>query len=245
MFNRPLSEATDLYGLGATLICLLTGTKSTAMDSLINEDGHIAFKRLVPKLSFHFINWLDKMVQPRPKDRFPNAVAALEALKPIYVIRIPGVKFNQLARFNQSGLLFQATKPGEKLTQTIVVSNSIPKTVLQGNWAVVPHPNDRPHTPDAHAWISFDPANFASNRNECKVVVDTSKLMANKVYKRDIVLHTNASQEIHSLPITVETAPCSLVIKRILYYVLVLVFAAFWATGLFLPLSATNHKFAF
>lgn len=89
LYNRQLSEATDLYGLGATLICLLTGTKSTAMHTLIDDDGRIAFKPLVPKLSLRFIDCLEKMVQPKQKDRFPNADVALEALKPLYVIRLP------------------------------------------------------------------------------------------------------------------------------------------------------------
>jgi hypothetical protein len=245
MFNRQMSEATDLYGLGATLICLLTGTKSTDMDTLIDEDGRISFKPLVPKLSLRFISWLEKMVQPKQKDRYPDASAALEALKPIYVIRIPEVTFNQFR------LLFQAIKLGEKLTQTIIVSNSIPETVLAGNWSVAPHPSDPPHTLDNHAWISFQPAKFASNRTECKVVVDTGKLMAEKIYKREIVLHTNASQETYSLLIRVETAlfpivtKIPLVTKVIPYYFLAPVFAASLAVGFFLPLSVTNHGLAF
>ncbi len=85
LYNRQLSEATDLYGLGATLACLVTGTKSTAIDTLIDEDGRIVFKHLVPNLSIQFINWLEKMVQPRLKQRFANAEVALETFKPIYV----------------------------------------------------------------------------------------------------------------------------------------------------------------
>ncbi len=58
LYNRQLSWATDLYGLGATLICLLTGIKSIAIDTLIDEDGRIAFQSLVPQLSLTFIDWL-------------------------------------------------------------------------------------------------------------------------------------------------------------------------------------------
>lgn len=179
------------------------------------------------------------MVQPKQKDRYPNASTALEALKPTYVICIPEVKFNQFR------LLFQATRLGEKLTQTVIVSNSIPETVLEGNWSVAPHPSDSTPTPDNHAWISFQPSKFASNRTECKVVVDTGKLMADKVYKREIVLHTNASQGTHSLPIRVETAIFPIVTKVIPYYFLTSVFAAFWAIGLFFPLSVISHGLAF
>jgi len=130
MFNRQLSEATDLYGLGATLICLLTGINSTAMDTLIDEDGRIAFKPLVSNLSLRFIDWLEKMVQPKQKDRFSNAEAALEALKPLYVIRLPEV------RLSQHSLEFKASKLGQRLMQTITVSNSIPETLLEGTWEV-------------------------------------------------------------------------------------------------------------
>jgi serine/threonine protein kinase len=87
LYNRQLTEATDLYSLGMTLICLLTGTKSTAIDALIDEDNRINFKPLVSKLSFRFIDWLEKLVQPNPKNRYANAAAALEALKPIYLNR--------------------------------------------------------------------------------------------------------------------------------------------------------------
>jgi serine/threonine protein kinase len=34
MYNKGLTEATDLYGLGAMLIALLTQTKSSRMDAL-------------------------------------------------------------------------------------------------------------------------------------------------------------------------------------------------------------------
>ncbi|MEM6404441.1 MAG: protein kinase, partial [Cyanobacteria bacterium P01_D01_bin.116] len=43
--NRPLSKATDLYGLGVSLICLLTGTKPTEIDDLVNQSGGITFER--------------------------------------------------------------------------------------------------------------------------------------------------------------------------------------------------------
>ena len=44
------------------------------------------FKKLVPKLNPRFISWLDKMVAPNVKQRFDNATAALDALKPMRVV---------------------------------------------------------------------------------------------------------------------------------------------------------------
>jgi len=99
-----------------------------------------------------FINWLEKLVQHNPKNRYANATAALEALKPIYVIRIPEVQLSQ------SSLGFKAFRLGERLAQTIRINNSIPETVLEGRWEVAPHPSDPPHTPKTHSWIKVTPA---------------------------------------------------------------------------------------
>ena len=87
MFNRELTVASDLYSLGATLICLLTNTNSTEVGSLMDEMGRIDFKSRVDRLSDRFINWLQKMVQPNYKNRFPSAEVALDALIPIEVLR--------------------------------------------------------------------------------------------------------------------------------------------------------------
>ena len=79
-FGRPLTEASDLYSLGATLICLLTGTRSVDIGTLIDDNYRFDFKKLVPKLNPRFISWLEKMVAPNVKQRFDNATVALEAL---------------------------------------------------------------------------------------------------------------------------------------------------------------------
>ncbi|NEP41937.1 MAG: serine/threonine protein kinase, partial [Okeania sp. SIO2H7] len=47
MFNRPLTTGSDLYSLGATLICLLTGTRSVEVDRLLDEDYRFKFEGLV------------------------------------------------------------------------------------------------------------------------------------------------------------------------------------------------------
>src|SRR5919199_1640650 len=85
-FGRSLTEASDLYSLGATLICLLTGTRSVDVGTLIDDDYRFDFKSLVPQLSPSFISWLEKMVAPNVKQRYANAADALEALKPISVV---------------------------------------------------------------------------------------------------------------------------------------------------------------
>lgn len=86
MFNRQLTEASDLYSLGATLICLLTKTSSVEIGNLIDENYRINFKHLVTHLNPQFIDWLSKMVEPNLKHRYPNAATSLQALQSIDVV---------------------------------------------------------------------------------------------------------------------------------------------------------------
>ncbi|NEO55588.1 MAG: protein kinase [Okeania sp. SIO3B5] len=81
LFNRELTKASDLYSLGATLICLLTNTKSSEIGKLIDDSYRINFKKLLPKLEPAFVNWLEKMLEPNLTYRFPNAEIALQMLK--------------------------------------------------------------------------------------------------------------------------------------------------------------------
>ncbi|MDJ0553823.1 MAG: serine/threonine-protein kinase [Microcoleaceae cyanobacterium MO_207.B10] len=88
MFNRELTFASDLYSLGATLICLLTNTNSLEVGKLIDETGSLKFRSKLPHLSEEFLNWLEKMVAPRYQDRFSSAEVALDALIPINILPI-------------------------------------------------------------------------------------------------------------------------------------------------------------
>jgi len=208
------TNATDLYALGVTLICLLTGIKSTKIDQLQDEDDPylIKFRHLLPQVSLRFIGWLEKMVQPKQKERFVNAEAALGELNPLDVIRVPGVDFSETV------LEFKANRLGEKLTQSITIENPIPDTLLEGTWEVAPHPQDPPHTPDNHAWISVTPAQFSRNNIRCQVEVDTSKLMADKQYKRQLILHSNAYPASHTLTVKVQTAALPIEKRKINYW---------------------------
>ncbi|MEG4215713.1 serine/threonine-protein kinase [Microcoleus sp. Pol14C6] len=87
MFNRQLTVASDLYSLGATLICLLIGITSTEIGSLMDDTGRINFKNRLPQLTPEFLEWLQKMVEPNFKHRYPSADAALNALIPLEVVQ--------------------------------------------------------------------------------------------------------------------------------------------------------------
>ncbi|MBE9038966.1 serine/threonine protein kinase [aff. Roholtiella sp. LEGE 12411] len=84
--GHALTEASDLYSLGVTLICLLTNTRSVEIGKLIDDNYHFCFQQLVPHINPRFQSWLMKMVERNRKRRYTNASVALEALKPMQVM---------------------------------------------------------------------------------------------------------------------------------------------------------------
>jgi hypothetical protein len=200
MFNRNLTKASDLYGLGITLICWLTGTKSVDVGNLIDANYSIHFRHLVPPLQPGWMNWLETMVAPRIQDRYQSAADALAVLKSLDVSRLPKV------RIERDRLEFTATEYGEILTRAIAISNPIPNTMLAGRCEVAPHPNDPPHTPYDHSWIFFEPQKLEGNEVECKITVDTSKLLPSQTYYRQIILHANSDPDSYKIAIEVQTA---------------------------------------
>jgi serine/threonine protein kinase len=75
-FQGKATPATDLYGLGATILYLLTH-RSPA--ELPHDTLKIDFRSSV-NISEGFANWLEKMLQPDLEDRFASAKEALEGL---------------------------------------------------------------------------------------------------------------------------------------------------------------------
>ncbi|NET58794.1 MAG: protein kinase [Symploca sp. SIO2E6] len=190
--NRGLSEATDLYGVGATLSCLLTRTPSNQINQLMAQDGHLNIAGLIPQeVSFELVEWLETMMKPYQKQRYPNATEALEALKQIDISRSPE------AKLKPDYLEFTAASYGERLTQIVTVTNEVPGTLLQGTWKVNPETQPSRRRSASSRWISCQPAKFETNRAECKIIVDTSKLMADEEYEREITLDTNAQPQTH------------------------------------------------
>ncbi|WP_310483286.1 serine/threonine-protein kinase [Chamaesiphon sp. VAR_48_metabat_403] len=81
LFNRPLTKAADLYGLGVTLVCLLTGQKSLEISQLIDTNYRLDLRSHLGHLPPRFLDWLIKMTEPRPEHRYPDAFTALTALQ--------------------------------------------------------------------------------------------------------------------------------------------------------------------
>ena len=71
--------ASDLYGLGATLIYLLTGVEPAELPT---RGLRLEFREHA-RVSHEFATWLDSLVQPQVSRRAPTAAAALERLNEI------------------------------------------------------------------------------------------------------------------------------------------------------------------
>ena len=162
-----------------------------------NQLDQKAIEAKIKGCSFRFIDWLNQMVAPDPKKRFPDAATALEALKPLYVKRTPEV------RLSSGSLHFKViNKVPERKTQTITITNSVPETILEGYWQVAPHPDDPPAASDSHPWISFSPQIVQGNQVDCQVTVDTRYIQTENKGSRELILISNAEQEAVSVQLS-------------------------------------------
>ncbi|NEQ49397.1 MAG: protein kinase [Leptolyngbya sp. SIO3F4] len=216
IFNRQLTEASDLYGLGMTLICLITNTSADQVGDLVDSDYRVDFTQFKASLSPQWIKWLQKMTHPRPSDRFENASTALESI-PDHGLRQPQ------ARFNQSNFDLVARNRGEILTTAINLTNSVPQTTLTGSWHVAPHKNDPASSNNQHSWIKFSPNHFQGNDITTQIRIDTSQLMSGENYERTLMLKSNAHEAVSSFTLAIKTAPTSFTKKNSTPYPLVAV----------------------
>jgi serine/threonine protein kinase len=197
ILNRKLTNASDLYGLGLTLICLIGNIPSVKIGDYIDFNNRLDRDKINPKLkecSRNFIEWLNRMVAPNPEERYSNAKESLKVLRSLYITRQPEITLDRV------NLEFTANRIGEKISQNMTIENSIFDTNLEGNWEIVPHPSDR------YPWISIQAQKSKGNRQIYQVVVDTSKLKADKTYLRRIIFHNNSSIPSYPVEVRVKTA---------------------------------------
>lgn len=206
--NRRLRNGTDLYGLGMTLLGLLLQRRSPDLAKLLQPDGRVNFQAGVPpQVSLQFIDWLSTMIHPAYTSRFLNAEMALAALEPIPMQRFPEVVLSP------TELSLRSQQFGDMLQATVAISNPVPDTLLQGHWSLTPpsdSSNPSPPGSSSSGWLRFKPNKFQGNRVGCQITVDTSKLLANQTYTRQIWLHANSAEKLHPLTLTIETAALKL-----------------------------------
>ena len=234
LFNRQLTEAADLYGLGMTLICLLTGTSSPAVGSLIDANYYVHFRHLVPSGANAWLNWLEKLVEPSPQERFANAAEAKKALQEIDTTHLPKL------RLNTTNLYLEAKQWGDKVTASIEVTNPIPDTLLAGRWEVAAHESDPPHTPYDHSWINVHPLKFSRNQQRCRIEVDTSNLLAGESYERQLIIHSNSSEDSRTVKLKVITP--TLPKSPRVHYPLLIVVAGMYLLAVLLSIEALTPQ---
>ncbi len=191
IYNKTLTKATDLYGLGVTLICLLTGTQSTQIEHLIDEDNVLSFQEQLPPINSAFINWLEKLTKINYKERYPSAKAAYNALKIIEIDYAKEVFLKDLT------IKSQGTISETSLIKIINTKTLIPKIVKRGVWEFIPHPNDPYSEVNSHAWLKITPSKFEVNQSPTTLTINTQNLMRNRVYERRICLHTYENEEVN------------------------------------------------
>lgn len=236
IFNRQLTEASDLYGLGMTLICLLTNTPAEQIGSLVDVTHQVNFEQFKGDFSPQWLRWLEKMVALRLEDRFDNAMTALQMI-PDHGLRQPQVGFSQ------TRIDLAARTRGERLTTTITLDNLVPNTTLTGDWQVAFHANDPTPNSIDHSWISFSPVSFAQNNVTTQIEIDTSKLMTGCTYKRILLLKSNAHPSTHAIDLAVQTAPLPLLRPQGTPYPLLLgLLAGCWIVAWLLTALSPDHS---
>jgi eukaryotic-like serine/threonine-protein kinase len=97
-FRGQAVLATDLYGLGATLLYLRSGQDPA---DLPVKKMKIDFRDRV-KTSEKFAKWLDGLLEPMPEDRYSTAALALDCLQGNAVAKVPRPK-QPIVKISQKG----------------------------------------------------------------------------------------------------------------------------------------------
>ena len=125
--NQKLTKASDLYGLGATLICLLTNTKSANIGRLVDfATNKINFKNQVNYQDSKFIDWLEKMVEPLPTNRYPDAITALQELK-----LTDSISFSESRQISYEEVLSQLGLDDPEVVQKALLASQKKKAALK------------------------------------------------------------------------------------------------------------------
>jgi eukaryotic-like serine/threonine-protein kinase len=105
-FRGQAVLATDLYGLGTTLLYLISGQDPA--DLPVNQ-MKIDFRKRV-QTSAVFANWLDGLLEPIPEDRYHNATQALVALNGNAIAKFPRPK-NPISQISYHGETLKIVVP--------------------------------------------------------------------------------------------------------------------------------------
>ncbi|MGK7941683.1 MAG: serine/threonine protein kinase [Crocosphaera sp.] len=233
IYNKTLTKATDLYGLGVTLICLLTGTQSTQIDLLINEENRLNFQDKIPAINSAFIHWLEKLVKINSKERYASAKLAYKSLE------IINIQYKKEVLLRSLPLKIHGNKVNEPIIEILKTKQLIPRKIKTGVWEFIPHPNDPYMGINSHPWLKIIPSKFQLGQSRITLSIDTQKLIANRVYERQICLHTYEDEEVnYILPLKVFTNSITNINLQKYFFFLFIP----WCINLLITLQITSNQ---
>jgi serine/threonine protein kinase len=145
-FRGAAVPASDLYGLGATILYLLTH-RSPA--DLPQERLKLSFRQHV-NISQHFADWLDAMIEPDIDRRFPTAKMADRQLR------------------NAKSLPFKPRLATPK-SKSLWLATAVTSAALLAIYLLFPFRNT------LLTWIGAQPRNLCSNRIDVQILNDYLK----------------------------------------------------------------------
>lgn len=157
-----------------------------------------------------------------PQHRYDDAITALNIIENVDIIRFVDVKFTP------NFIDFKSSNYEETIIESIVITNPIIETNLQGKWKVFPSKYDI-NLDNFHPWITFNPSTFEGNKINGEIIMDTSKLRMGQIYKRKLILETNSSTKDYILSLKIETG--FIKAKNLIYPSLIVLFLIALITG--------------
>jgi eukaryotic-like serine/threonine-protein kinase len=142
-FRGQAVLATDLYGLGATLLYLRSGQDPADMPvkkmKIDFRDSFATGDRV--KTSADFANWLDGLLEPMPEDRYSSATLALDCLQGNAVAKAPRPK-QPIAKIFQQGETMKIVVPPIWLAtrsskKTFFTATTLSLTVVFCSWLML------------------------------------------------------------------------------------------------------------
>lgn len=171
---KELEDCYEVLGLkpGASIDEIKKAFRQVSKDGIHPDAGGTAAQfRIVQGCYEKLMNYIAQQHSDNSSSKPPSGNTSSHSTSKSEPKRYPCVELDK------QSFQFDATHCyGEKLIQAIIVSNADSSTLLEGRWEVSAHPSDPPHNPDIHDWISVTPGRCSSNRIECAIQVDTSKL---------------------------------------------------------------------
>lgn len=92
LLGHRLTAATDLYGFGASVFCLASGTAPDRLGSFVDSSFTLDLDRIANAMPDWFVKWLSQMVDPSLERRFASASEAKEALEVLSKAASPAPK---------------------------------------------------------------------------------------------------------------------------------------------------------